>query len=200
MVYWLLKTLRWNFRSWWLYRISKTKILEFKIFSELAKINMKKWFQLTLWFYLTILNKIWWVVFQKSCGGFYQKSIVFVIFNFSKPTFTKAQLLTPNWQSFGWSWKVAFTTLISHTSFFETLLLNSRMRIIVLLFPHVESQVWIIEMMMKSQYLPCGQFSNTWWAMSPAESLGLNRNSFVFPLTRMRRRFIWKRKRNFYVN
>lgn len=34
-----------------------------------------------------------------------------------------------------------------------------------------------------------GQFSNTCCAMSPAESLGLNRNSFVFPLTRMRRRF-----------
>lgn len=37
---------------------------------------------------------------------------------------------------------------------------------------------------------PSGQFSNTWCAISPAESLGLNRNSFVLPLTRMRRRFI----------
>lgn len=41
---------------------------------------------------------------------------------------------------------------------------------------------------------PSGQFSKTWWAMSPAESLGLNRNSFVLPLTRMRRRFICNKK------
>jgi hypothetical protein len=30
--------------------------------------------------------------------------------------------------------------------------------------------------------------------MSPAESLGLNRNSFVFPLTRINRRLIYKEK------
>jgi hypothetical protein len=30
--------------------------------------------------------------------------------------------------------------------------------------------------------------------MSPAESLGLNRNSFVFPLTRINRRLICKEK------
>lgn len=47
--------------------------------------------------------------------------------------------------------------------------------------------------------VPSGQFSNTWCAMSPAESLGLNRNSFVLPLTRMRRRFICK-QRNVAVN
>lgn len=35
-----------------------------------------------------------------------------------------------------------------------------------------------------------GQLSYTCFAMSEAESLGENRNSFVFPLTKMRRRFI----------
>lgn len=35
-----------------------------------------------------------------------------------------------------------------------------------------------------------GQFSNTVSAMSPAESDGLNRNSFVLPLTSISRRFI----------
>jgi hypothetical protein len=38
--------------------------------------------------------------------------------------------------------------------------------------------------------VPSGQLSNTVCAMSPAESLGLNRNSFVFPLTRINRRLI----------
>lgn len=35
-----------------------------------------------------------------------------------------------------------------------------------------------------------GQLSYTCFAMSEAESLGENRNSFVFPLTKMRRKFI----------
>lgn len=40
--------------------------------------------------------------------------------------------------------------------------------------------------------LPSGQLSNTVWAISPAESDGLNKNSFVFPLTKISRRFICK--------
>lgn len=39
-------------------------------------------------------------------------------------------------------------------------------------------------------FLPSGQLSKTCWAMSPAESLGLKRNSFVFPLTSINRRLI----------
>jgi len=35
-----------------------------------------------------------------------------------------------------------------------------------------------------------GQLSNTNWAMSPALSLGLNKYSLVFPLTRINRKFI----------
>lgn len=38
--------------------------------------------------------------------------------------------------------------------------------------------------------LPSGQLSNTVCAISPAESVGLNRNSFVLPLTSIKRKFI----------
>lgn len=44
------------------------------------------------------------------------------------------------------------------------------------------------------RYLPSGQQSKTCCAISPADSFGLKRNSFVFPLTRMRRRFICNKK------
>lgn len=40
---------------------------------------------------------------------------------------------------------------------------------------------------------PSGQLSNTVCAISPAESDGLNRNSFVLPLTSIKRKFICKR-------
>lgn len=40
-------------------------------------------------------------------------------------------------------------------------------------------------------HLPSGHWSNTVCAISPAESDGLNKNSFVLPLTRIRRKFIW---------
>lgn len=45
-------------------------------------------------------------------------------------------------------------------------------------------------------YLPSGQLSNTICAISPAESEGLNKNSFVLPLTSMRRKFIWKKEKS----
>jgi hypothetical protein len=41
-------------------------------------------------------------------------------------------------------------------------------------------------------HLPSGQLSKTCCAISPADSLGLNRNSLVLPLTRMSRRLICK--------
>lgn len=52
----------------------------------------------------------------------------------------------------------------------------------------------------KSRYVPSGQFSKTWWAMSPAESLGLNRNSFVLPHTSISRRFICKTRKKVTKN
>lgn len=48
-------------------------------------------------------------------------------------------------------------------------------------------------------YIPSGQLSKTCCAISPAESLGLKRNSFVFPLTRISRRFICNTKNNFHI-
>lgn len=54
-----------------------------------------------------------------------------------------------------------------------------------------ESQNTIPLATVQHKYIsPSGQLSNTVCAMSPAESLGLNRNSFVFPLTRINRRLI----------
>lgn len=43
-----------------------------------------------------------------------------------------------------------------------------------------------------ADYSPIGQLSYTCLAMSAAESLGEKRNSFVFPLTKMSFRLIWK--------
>lgn len=40
------------------------------------------------------------------------------------------------------------------------------------------------------QTSPSGQLSKTNWAISPAESLALNKNSSVFPLTSINRRLI----------
>ena len=46
-----------------------------------------------------------------------------------------------------------------------------------------------------SVHSPSGHCSNTIFAISPADSDGLKRNSFVLPLTRIRRRLILKKKR-----
>lgn len=44
-------------------------------------------------------------------------------------------------------------------------------------------------------YSPIGQLSYTCFAISAAESFGENKNSFVFPLTKMRRKFICKEEK-----
>lgn len=46
----------------------------------------------------------------------------------------------------------------------------------------------------RKEKVPSGQLSNTCCAMSPADSLGLKRNSFVLPLTRISFRFIWNKR------
>ena len=57
----------------------------------------------------------------------------------------------------------------------------------------VSADSWFVEQVLRvtasSSHSP-GQFSKTKFAMSPALSLGLNKYSLVFPLTRINRKFI----------
>lgn len=43
--------------------------------------------------------------------------------------------------------------------------------------------------------LPSGQLSNTYCAISPAELLALNKNSFVLPLTNIKRKLICNKRK-----
>lgn len=52
----------------------------------------------------------------------------------------------------------------------------------------------------KKIFLPSGQLSKIAWAISPAESLGLNMNSLVLPLTRINLRLIYNKNTNKYMH